>query len=199
MNPLLITTGPNGETQHVDYVSPRTSGIVNWRLDAVRPDGQTGSVTYTIGVFVPYLVQLPLSGTGYTVANTMNHGRANWLTPDMRTRMERLPGHFARYVPEGSQIPDLTYTALNLEWGGLYDYPGQWRPPHGTHDDGRDVDIARVPRSLRQALGQAIAEACVSVRLGVTNERLRHCLSQPIRGERTFDDNATHYHVRGEN
>lgn len=153
---------------------------------------------------MPGLVELPLDGPGYTVAITRNHGRANWLTPHMLSRMQQLSYLFPRYVPPGTQAPDLVYTAMNLEWGGLYDIWGDWTTPHGTHDDGRDVDVdfplpqGNISQTLLRALGQAIADACV-VRRSEDDQSgvVESCLDQPIPGERTFDPAANHYHVRG--
>ena len=201
ISPSSITTGPNGEPQTVIFSAPRTSGIVELRVDSFPPGGTGTSSTLTIGVFVPGLVELARDGFMYTIANTMNHGLANWFTPDMWAKVEQLPSLYFHEVPiplpPGTEIPRLVYTGASLEWGGLFDYLGDWSPPHSSHDDGRDLDIVEIKHpEYREALGRAIGSACIEKR-DANGRWTRSCLSQPIRGERTYDPFATHYHVRG--
>ena len=34
-----------------------------------------------------------------------------------------------------------TKETMNLNWGGLSDIKGNWRPPHESHNAGKEVDI----------------------------------------------------------
>ncbi len=202
ISPSAITTGPNGEPQTVTFSAPRTSGIVNLRVDSFPPTGTGTSNTLTIGVFVPGLVELARDGFMYTIWNTSNHGLANWFTSDMWAMVEQLPSLYFHEVPiplpPGTEIPRLFYTGASLEWGGLFDYRGDWSPPHKSHDDGRDLDIYGIEHpEYRAAIGRAIRNACIE-RLDANGRWTRSCLSQPIPGERTYDLIATHYHVRGD-
>ncbi len=202
ISPASITTGPNGEARIVTYLAPRTTGVVYLRMDYFPPSGTASSRTYTIGMLVPNLVQLARDGFMYTIVNTSNHGLANWFTSDMWSRVEQLPDLYYHEVPiplpEGTEIPRLFYTGASLEWGGLFFYRGNWSPPHNSHDDGRDLDISEIrdhPEYVL-ALGRAIDNACVW-KQNARGRWVNSCLSQPIRGERTYDPLATHYHVRG--
>ena len=201
ISPSAITTGPNGEPQTVTYSAPRTSGIVDLRVDSFPPAGTGTSSTLTIGVFVPGLVELARDGFMYTIVYTTNHGLANWFTSDMWAKVERLPSLYFHEVPiplpPGTEIPRLVYTGASLERGGLFDYRGDWSPPHNSHDDGRDLDIAKIEHlEYRAALGRAIRNACID-KMDANERWTRSCLSQPVPGERTYDPFANHYHVRG--
>jgi hypothetical protein len=63
--------------------------------------------------------------------------------PDSVSCLVNYSGGINKITLKGSAVP-MRINAMSLPWGGLTDNVGPvaWRPPHASHNDGRQVDLS---------------------------------------------------------
>lgn len=188
-------TGSDGFLE-TTYTAPEVSGIMDGIITGTTEDGTPLIPTeFTIGVRIPGLVGLAISGDGFTVNPSVGHGNNNrFATSAVVTDLGQVPLDFrAELLAQGVEedmIPTLFYTSIGLPHGGLFDVDASgdgiidnpWGPPHRTHRFGNNADlrIRNVPAEFRDELETVIL-----------NLQFR----MPVEGERPQDPDSSHWHL----
>jgi hypothetical protein len=137
-----VSTGETGILR-VEFRAPEFSGEVK----LTGTSGEAKKAEQTITVKVPGLVEFARQGASYSFQSSSRHSSADFYhAPGVVEAMAQV---WADYIKRHQQDPFIylmtgdkfTITAASLVWGGLYDYKGDWRPPHSTHRSGGDIDF----------------------------------------------------------
>lgn len=177
--PTSGNTGPSGLLP-VTYTAPEVAGVI----DATFQSSLRGTIrppsTFTIGVRVPGLAELP-PGENYVLVGsfgepgvTSQHVSNHFGLPSFNRSLQQLADRYAAGFP-GQR---LEYNDMSLPLGGLFDVNNNWRPPHHSHRFGTDVDVRLVPPMNR--------------------DRLRHLIRAQDSGIRTLieETRPSHWHLR---
>ena len=149
-------------------------GIVTELITVYGYDGRRGSVTYRMRVIVQGLRQLGTSPDYVLIGSTVPHPSGHWVTASVATSLQAIAKEY-----RGATGDRLYFNDASLEWGGLFDIHGNWKPPHHEHRSGRQIDIAATPNTL--------------VHENTFVQILRkHTTNYLVEGT----GNARHYHVR---
>lgn len=195
-SPVAANTGSTGSFT-LTYTSPEPSGQTNVTVVASLGGAPLSPVVFRIHTAYTGLVAMGNGRAGFNVNTaSLGHDSNNqYLSQDVADQVADLPDEFRnelapQQVP-AQQIPDLTYVAMSLPDGGLFDVDANndgridnpWHPPHASHRFGGDVDlrIRDIPRRFRQALHTAI---------------INEGFGFPSLSESPGNPDANHWHLR---
>ncbi|MEO6553987.1 MAG: hypothetical protein ABIO96_05510 [Nitrospiraceae bacterium] len=134
-------TGSDGLQFRTTYTSGEVAGEIEVKLACFNPDGVTVSSTGSLFVHVRIegLVPLPDSDPTYVFegnASTNTHQDSHYVRPETLPKVLNLANMFFAERGKIIRIND-----ASLVWGGLFDYPGKWLPPHASHRVGEEFDV----------------------------------------------------------
>jgi hypothetical protein len=161
-NPLDVFTDGNGSVI-VDSLSKMERGGI-YLITAYLMRKPSVKDTVTLYVQVPGLTNLKgiyFTPTYYPIQDTsikeniftfyqtpnpsgLNHPSNDWCIPQMANELLFAIANFYYYsmTEEGGENPiTISLNDACLEYGGIFDFPGQWSPPHKSHRLGRSIDI----------------------------------------------------------
>lgn len=141
---LVLTTDSDGKAT-ATYRTSGVSGIerIQIRLSA---EGQTVSKSATVTIRWPGLVPMARSAAHWEFSdqshtkhgNINNYGDAAFVSDVTRL----FDAYFAETeAPRFDGVSRFVVNEVSLEWGGLFDDDGSWRPPHNRHRTGEDMDV----------------------------------------------------------
>lgn len=141
---LVLTTDSDGKAT-ATYRTSGVSGIerIQIRLSA---EGQTVSKSATVTIRWPGLVPMARSAAHWEFSdqshtkhgNINNYGDAAFVSDVTRL----FDAYFAETeAPRFDGVSRFVVSEVSLEWGGLFDDDGSWRPPHNRHRTGEDMDV----------------------------------------------------------
>lgn len=163
-----------GDGQYQTITIGPTCGIVTESITVYTYDGQTGSGAGDARVIIPGLQELGPSPDYALIGQTGRHPSNHWATPAAAQSLQAIAREYRQATGDRLYLND-----MSLSLGGLFDIGGQWGPPHHEHRDGRQVDIAATPETLRHE-----AKFVEVLR--------RHTTNYIIEGA----GNSRHYHAR---
>lgn len=144
-----VTNG--GGYWYSTYEAPEAAGIIQAELTCDTPSGPTPPYIFTIGVRNDGLEELPVSADYDLVGQTSTHTDNHYGTPTFNQKLVGLAQDYVAAFPGFK----LAYNDMSLFEGGIFDLGVGgifWRPPHGSHRFGMDVDIRLVSPSHRKTL-----------------------------------------------
>ena len=142
-SPTEITFGDNyPQDIPITYTLPDVSGSVYAGFISSDRNDAAGIITIT---FSEGFVLLSASNNLRLKAPTKTHPSPYWVTPAMRSALNKLANGYAARTKKY-----ITITDASLEHGGLFDYKATWLPPHQLHRDGQTVDIRNRDQNRQQ-------------------------------------------------
>jgi len=103
----------------------------------------------TLTVRVPDLVELPEVNYYELIGRTNDHPSNHWATQLVMENIQSIAMAWFLLYPNESPI---SINDISLEYGGLFDVTGNWRPPHSSHRIGTDVDVRTALPGLRSGI-----------------------------------------------
>ena len=143
LSPSRFLLGPSYPQAHaVRWDLPPTSGEIGVyaRFSVGPPAGGIATVHHVTG-----LVPLVQTQTLKLKAPTSTHPSPYYVTDQMKVRIESVAKQF--YLDTGLYT---TCTDAALQYGGLFDYKANWRPPHITHNRGDRIDVRSKNQNAEQ-------------------------------------------------
>lgn len=133
----------------VTYTAPEPAGVVRVTGSGFHPNYGFFSGTFTIGIMVPGLSELPASSLydriGIKPIHPVNHHGTGSFVASLR----KLAATYKKKFPEHK----LAYNDVSLPFGGLFDYKTAWATPHKSHRLGTKWTCV----SFSQATGELCA------------------------------------------
>lgn len=144
LHPKLEGIEADGEFASVIYTAHAAAGRAVLIVDC--PDDscmESDAVTIEIGQSGFAAVT---AGPHLTLGDTMHHGKNHFVRAADKDDYAELWSQvnaelIARGVPVDLVPQKFIYSAFSLPRGGLYDYKGDWAPPHLDHRDGNNADL----------------------------------------------------------
>ncbi len=124
--------GPWPQNIEVMYTAPDASGLVEQLATF-----DSGTVDYDYNnVMIQGLVELTGNAHIKIIHNDPYHPKVHYGTPAMLQGIRELAKAFFNTYNKKVEVND-----MSLPRGGLFDYNGNWVPPHQTHRTGINADI----------------------------------------------------------
>jgi hypothetical protein len=131
---IALTLSATGDAQPL-Y---RTSGVSGLEVFSVQvqAEGRVVVKTDSVVVAVPGLEELTQGGNVDTVGTRTTHPDSHWGTPAMVANLRALGDSLHAEYGSPLQVND-----MSLRFGGLFDWPANWRQPHLEHRAGTTADL----------------------------------------------------------
>lgn len=210
-----ITTGANGRLI-VEYTAPEVAGLIAVRWTGTPPGGSPDDTIFLNEVRVPNMETIPFDQPGEAQAlivadeaSTTHDRNQNYVRGSFKEVLQTLHDNFADALVEedvtpSNRIPPLTFTSLQLPWGGLFDVAGgdgsldtQWSPMenddiagHFTHRLGFSADLEPFGGALNSQERDVLADVIRRSQLWLPVR----CESDAFDPVRCDGFQATHWH-----
>ncbi len=145
---LQLTTDSNGIAKVDSFRASEASG--KYLITAWLTSDSTNADTVNMQVKVPDFVEFA-DGTYWNLTGTAsnrgkNHLSNHWCTQKMKDSLEAAIQEFYEWTlteDGGKSAVELGINDMCLNWGGAFDFPGQWKfgSAHSFHRVGLSVDI----------------------------------------------------------
>ncbi len=142
----------------VTYTAPDPAGVVRVTGSGFHPTYGFFSGTFTIGIMVPSLSELPASSDYDRIGIQPIHPQSHFGTSSMLASLTSL----AQKYSEGFPGYKLAFNDISLPFGGLFDLAANWAPDHISHRLGTDADVHLVPAGQREKLRRLIYRSGIS-------------------------------------
>ncbi|MDO8637588.1 MAG: penicillin-insensitive murein endopeptidase, partial [Dehalococcoidia bacterium] len=116
------------------------------------------SGTFTIGIIVPGLSELPESSLYDRVGIKPIHPQSHFATSSVLASLTSLAQKYFEAFPGYK----LEINDISLPYGGLFDINFDWAPDHVSHRLGTDADVRLVPAGQREKLRRLIYRSGMS-------------------------------------
>ena len=142
----------------VTYTAPDPAGVVRISGSGFHPTYGFFSGTFTIGIMVPGLSELPASSDYDRIGIKPIHPQSHFGTSSMLASLTGLAQKYSEAFPSYK----LAINDISLPFGGLFDLDANWAPDHISHRLGTDADVHLVPADQREKLRRLIYRSGIS-------------------------------------
>ncbi len=201
--PATGTTLADG-TVSFTFGAPEVSGKHSFTAQCDNPTCTNNPITAEIKVMVDGLSTIPGDPSLYVLIGGeegKKHHDNHYLTDDAKSQLVVLAINYHFLYPNQ---PVLHLNDASLEWGGLFDFTGNWKPGHHEHKRGTVIDIraneatGAVPFNNFDRFEKIALDAQINADIHCTSDKIDH------QGRKAPDcigldgsqDSNRHYHIR---
>lgn len=110
----------------------------------VYKGGQSGSGSSTVYIIQTQLQQLRSSSNYHLIGSNSKHPSNHWGTQGTINSITSIAAEYRAKTGDRLYLND-----MSLTWGGIFDISGNYAPSHNEHRNGRKIDIAATPSTLK--------------------------------------------------